>query len=529
MAAQRSPTTESMLSGAEVRENFQAAARSFVDLTETMLGPRGMYKLVVPDDGEPVTTRDCLRVLRTVEVDHPIGRLLYGVVNDLDDQYGDGVVTGVLLSARLVDKCMETMAEAGLHARTVHDGLDRAHRIAERAVEDAAVPVDADPNDDRLRAVAETQARTKLLDGAEFAPVLAATLEALARDARPAETGGLLLDTEGRAHVFARTGRSRRATRRYDGVLVKKELLNRDRTVARDARVATVDQKLYVETVNGEEETSRTLSASSPSELEAFRRAEDAAHERLVQPLIEAGIDLLVTRKGIDDRVSDALVREGVLVVRRAKPEGIFESVAAATGGTVVGDVLDIGPADLGRAGRVEEVTFGPLEYTLVGECEGPAAVSVLTRGGTWTSAEDTERGLEAALRATAAAFREPEIVPGGGFVEVRVARALRSAARGNGTREALVLEAVAETFEAVVRTLATNAGLHGVDTLATLRARIPDETVGVVDPVSGHARVANPADAGVFEPLCVKRAAVSSALQAAMHVVPIDEVIAVE
>jgi chaperonin GroEL (HSP60 family) len=293
--------------------------------------------------------------------------------------------------------------------------------------------------------------------------------------------------------------------------------------------VATVDQKLYLETAEGDDKPSWKLSASSPSELEELHRAEDAIHERLAQPLLDAGVDVLMTRKGIDDRVSRALMREGVLIVRRAKPEEILENVAAATGATVVGDVTHIRPSDLGRAGRVEELTFGPLEYTLVGECDGPAAVSILTRGGTWTSAEDTERGLTMALRATAAAVREPAVVPGGGFVEMRIARALGSAAEGTGTREALVLEAVAEAFEDVVGTLATNVGLNSVETLATLRARVTNGTAGVSDPLDDPARVGDPTDAGVYEPLCVKRAAVSSALQAAMHVVPIDEIIAVE
>ncbi|MFC7157167.1 TCP-1/cpn60 chaperonin family protein [Halomarina halobia] len=529
MAVEWSPTTGSVLSGDELRENFRAAADSFVDLTGTMLGPRGMYKLVVPKEGGAIVTRDCLRVLRTVEVDHPIGRLLYGVASGQGDRCGDGVVTSLLLASRLITGSLDAVTETGLHPRTVHAGLDRARVIAERTLADVAVPVDPDPTTDHLRAVATAQVRTKLLDGAEFAPLVTETLAALARDARPSESGGLLLDTENRAHVFARTGPSRRETRRFDGVLVKKELQNADRKSVRDARVATVDRKLYLETVRGDEETGRRLRASTPETLEAFRRAEDAVHERLVRPLLDAGVDVLVTRKGIDDRVTNALVREGVLVIRRARPEGILESVAAATGATVVGDVRDLGPADLGHAGIVEERRFGPLAYTLVGECRGAAANSILTRGGTWTGAEDVGRGLEAALRATAAAVREPAVVPGGGFAEIRVARALRSAAARTSTREALVLERAASAFEAVVRTLAGNAGLDELDALTTLRARVPAETAGVVDADDGPAAVGDVRAAGVLDPLRVKRGAVSSAVQAATYAIPVDEVIAVE
>ncbi|WP_254525706.1 TCP-1/cpn60 chaperonin family protein [Natrinema caseinilyticum] len=528
MAVERSPVTGSLLSSEAVRDNFRTAAGSFVDLTETMLGPRGMHKIVVPEEGERVVTRDCFRVLRTVEIDHPVGRLLYGVAKNQSSQYDDGVVTGVLLTARLLADCLGTTAETGIHPRTVRGGLERAQEIAERTLDDAAVPIEPDPTADPIRAVARSQARTKLIDGSEFAPLITETLTALARDARSSEAGGLLLDTD-RVHVIARTGPSRRRTRRFDGVLVQKGLLNRDQTSIRDARVATVDQKLYLETANGEEETQRRLNPSSPGELDAFHRAEERIHDRFVRPMCEAGVDVLVSRKGIDEHVSQALLREGILVIRRAKPEEILESVAAATGATVVGDVQDISAADLGHAGRVEELMFGPLSYTLLGECETAAATSVLTRGGTWTSAEEVERGLEAAIRASTAAVREPAVVPGGGCSEIRIAYALHRAAAETSTHEAIVLEAIAETFETMVRTLATNVGLDDHDAVTTLRARVPGETAGVVDPSDGPARVDDVVNASVIDPLETKRAAVTAAFEAAVHTVAIDEVIAVE
>lgn len=528
MAVERSPITGNLLSGEALRENFRVAARSFSDLAESMLGPEGMYKIVIPEDGEQIVTRDLLRVLQTTEVDHPIGRLLYGVAKDQSTQYNDGVVTSVLLAARLLARCLETSIETGIHPRTVQKGFNRSQKIAERTLEDTAFQIEPAPNSDHIRAVARTQAQTKLLDGAEFAPLITEALVSLARENRPAAKGGLLIDTN-RAHVIARTGPSRKETQRFDGVLIQKELLNQDRTSMQDACVATVDQKLYLETATTESESGRRLIASSSAELDAFKRIEEDVHDRYVRPLLKAGVDVLVARKGIDDRVSATLLREGILVVRRAKPEEILESVAAATGATIVGDVKDVESADLGQAGRVEELTFGPLSYTLVGECEAAAATTILTRGGTWTSAEEVERGLKAALRATAAAVREPAVVPGGGASEIRIAQALREAAAETGTREAIVMEAVAEIFETLVRTLATNVGLNDVNTLTTLRARAPGKAAGVVVPSEAAARVDDVVEAGVIDPLGVRREAVVSAFQAAKHAVAIDEVIAVD
>lgn len=526
---QASSPTNTLLSGTELHENFQRAAQSFAELTASMLGPRGAYKIVVPNEGDFIVTRDCRRVLETIEIDHPIGRLLYSTASEQSTGSGDGVVTAVFLASTLLDACTDSVRDGRLHARTVYGGLERSRRIAEDAIDDVSIPVDADPTDERVRAVTRAQTRTAFdAHEATLADTVTETLSALAADARPSAAGGLVLDTDDRVHVFARRGRSRGETRRFDGVLVKTEPLASELTPVRDARVATVDQKLYLETIDGDDETSRRYTVSSPDELDALSRAEDARFERLAEPILDAGVDVLVTRKGIDDRLSNALAREGVVVVRRAKPEEILESVAAATGATVVGDVRDLSDATVGYAGTVETLRVGQLAYTHFGECRDATANTILTRGGTWTGAEDTERGLEAILRGTAAVVREPAVVPGGGFTEAYVASRLRSAARETPTREALVLETVAEAFEAVVSALARNSGLDPLDAVTTVRARLPDETVGVVDPPAfGGAAVGDVVKAEILDSARVKRTAVSSALQTATYAIPIDEVLA--
>lgn len=60
---------------------------------------------------------------------------------------------------------------------------------------------------------------------------------------------------------------------------------------------------------------------SDPEQLEAIRkREEDITKERL-QHIIDAGVNVILTTKGIDDMCQKYLVEKGIMGVRRVKKE----------------------------------------------------------------------------------------------------------------------------------------------------------------------------------------------------------------
>lgn len=527
----------SSIDGAAVRSDFASAAEPITTYLSTLLGPWGTYKLTVESEyGDPIVTQDAVRALRPVALDHPIVRLLYGVASDQRRSIGDGAVTATLLCGEVVRRCVDLADERGIHPRSIERGLDVAGTVARTVVDETrqplALPADShgqieagDGPSDRYRGTVRTAVASRFLDRQDhYVPLVERTVDALARDARQTPNG-IAISVDDRTHVLARKGRSRDDSQVFDGVLIEKEVLNLHRKRVEDARVAVVDQKLYLETITDEDETALRATVTTPDELDALRAAADRIHERLTRPLLDMGTTALITRKGIDDRIADALQAAGVLVVRRAKPETVLESVAAATGGTVVGDVTTITPEDLGHAGVVEERRLGDLEFTLIGDCQDAAAVSVLTQAGTWLGSEDVEQSLEVVLDGVAAGLYEGSCVPGGGALEVQIASQLRERATAAGGRHALAIEAVADAFEAVVGALAENCGLDRLDTLAALRAAPGDETRGIV--VTESARgVGDVTEAGIYDPTRAKRSAFDAAIEAAGYALTVDQVV---
>lgn len=62
---------------------------------KTSLGPLGLDKMLVNADGEVTTTNDGATILKSMDVDHHIAKLMVELSQSQDDEVGDGT-TGVV-------------------------------------------------------------------------------------------------------------------------------------------------------------------------------------------------------------------------------------------------------------------------------------------------------------------------------------------------------------------------------------------------------------------------------------------------
>lgn len=71
------------------------AAKSVASIIRTSLGPKGLDKMMVTPDGEVTITNDGATILKMMDVDHQIAKLLVQLSQSQDDEIGDGT-TGVV-------------------------------------------------------------------------------------------------------------------------------------------------------------------------------------------------------------------------------------------------------------------------------------------------------------------------------------------------------------------------------------------------------------------------------------------------
>ncbi len=272
-------------------------------------------------------------------------------------------------------------------------------------------------------------------------------------------------------------------------------------------------------------EVNATIKISSPGQAQAFLDEEEHMVHSMVDKVVKSGATVLFCQKGIDDVAQHYLAKAGILAVRRVKKSDI-ENLARATGANIVNSIDTITNKDLGSAGLVEERKVSGDEMIYVSKCKNPKAVSIIVRGGTEHVVDELERAMHDALMVVSVVIEGKKIVAGGGAPETELSLQLRRYASQEGGRAQLAIEAFASALEVIPRTLAENAGLDPIDMLVAIRAahEAGKKNFGL------NVYEGKPVDmlkAGVVEPLRVKTQAISSAAEAAVMILRIDDVIA--
>lgn len=89
---------------------------------------------------------------------------------------------------------------------------------------------------------------------------------------------------------------------------------------------------------------------------------------------------VILNQKGIDPLSLDALARNGILALRRAKRRNM-ERLTLACGGVAVNSFDGLDESCLGQAGSVYEHVLGENKFTYIEECKNPMSVTILLKG----------------------------------------------------------------------------------------------------------------------------------------------------
>jgi chaperonin GroEL (HSP60 family) len=311
-------------------------------------------------------------------------------------------------------------------------------------------------------------------------------------------------------------------TTMISGIIVDKEAVHpaMPKKVEK-AKIALVDSALEVKKT----EIDAKIEITDPSQLHAFLEEEENMLKKMVDTVKKSGATVLFCQKGIDDLAQHYLSKAGIYAVRRVKKSDM-EKLAKATGANLVTKLDDLKADDLGVANLVEEKKIADDRMTFVTGCKNPKAVSVLIRGGTEHVVDEIDRSLNDAISVVAVAFEDGKLVTGGGSAATELALRLRDFAASIGGREQIAIDAFASALEVIPTALAENAGLDPIDILIELRqAHKAGKKTHGVNVFTG--KITDMKKERVLEPIRVGRQAISSATDAAVMILRIDDVIA--
>ncbi len=500
--------------GQEARNGNFAAAKAVASAVRSTLGPKGMDKMLIDGMGDITITNDGVTILKEMDIEHPAGKMMVEVAKTQDAEVGDGTTTAVIIAGELLKNAEDLLAQ-GVHPTIIAEGYQMAAEKALMILDGFASVVK--PTDTViLKKIAGTALTGK---NAEVSKDLLSDIivKAIA----------FITDADGTvdiAHINVekKVGGSADDSSLIEGMVIDKERAhpNMPKSV-KDAKILLLNAALEFKKT----EVNAKINISTPGQAQAFLDEEEHMVHVMVDKVIKSGATVLFCQKGIDDVAQHYLTKAGILAVRRIKKSDI-ENLARATGGNIVNSIDTITKKDLGTAGLVEERKISGDEMIYISKCKNPKAVSIIVRGGTEHVVDELERAVHDALMVVSVVVEGKKIVAGGGAPETELSLQLRRYASQEGGRVQLAIEAFSEALEIVPRTLAENAGLDPIDILVAIRAahEAGKKSFGL------DVNTGKPEDmmkAGVVEPLRVKTQAISSAAEAAVMILRIDDVVA--
>ena len=151
---------------------------------------------------------------------------------------------------------------------------------------------------------------------------------------------------------------------------------------------------------------------------------------------------------------------------------------------------------------------------------------TVIIRGSTDSILEETQRAFDDAIGVACGLVQDSSILPGGGAIQIALARRLRDYSTSIPGREQLAVEAYAAAMESIPRALAQNAGLDGLDRILEITAAQASNDSDWLGLDVTDRQIHDMSERGVIEPLRTTRQALIGATESAISVLRIGDIL---
>ena len=524
--------------GMDVREGNVMAVQSIANIVKSSLGPQGLDKMLVDETGEVVITNDGATILKLLSIEHPAAKILGDLAQIQDKEVGDGTTSVVILAAELLRRATQLIKNK-VHPTTVISGYRMALKEAIKHIKDDLV-IQIDPNDtELLKKVAETSLSSKLIgpESKFFSDIVVKAITNVKTG-----SGATAKYPVKNINIIKTHGKSVTESRLIEGYALESARggMGMPLTVT-NAKIALLDMNL----AKFRMPAGVSVLVQNPDNLEDIRQRElDLTKERC-KKILDAGANVIICSKGIDDFALKYFVEAKCIAVRRCD-KADMKRLASATGAKIMITFDDENGEEifnkdcLGEAEEVSEEAINDYNYVFFKKCKKQSAQTILLRGANYLMLDETERSIHDALCAVKRVLESNKLVVGGGCVEVSTSLYLENYARGLGSREQMAINEYAESLNVIPKQLAINAAKDATDLLTKLRyvhekyqkEKEPSEDIKKLkhtglDLLTGKIR--NNYKAGVFEPAISKVKSLKFATEAAITILRIDDLIRIE
>tara|TARA_R110001592_G_scaffold117449_1_gene319441 strand:- start:1101 stop:2663 length:1563 start_codon:yes stop_codon:yes gene_type:complete len=495
--------------GRAAQSNNIAAARAVAQAVRTTLGPMGMDKMLVDEGGDVIITNDGATILREIDIDHPAAKMIIEVAKTQEQECYDGTTSAVILAGELL-KRSEDLIDQNIHPTTICRGFRKAGAFVLKNLPD----YDMDEID--LLSLAKTSLTGKSADSFkdELGQICVDVVERLS-------INGIQNANLEDINVVKAVGGSAGESILMDSIILDKAKCHSGMPSRIESpRILVVESSLGVK----QTEMEANIQITDPAQMEDFLAKEEAYLEGLAKKIIALGeAKVVVCQREIDDLVKYHLAQANIMAIEKVKKSTI-DSLVTSTGATLLSNLDSIDVDCLGDCKKVEEKKIGEHIMIFV-DYPKNSAVTLLLRGGTHHFVDEIERAFDDAVGVVSLAHQDMAVLTGGGSSYAALSHQLNLMAPEIEGRERMAVQAFARALEVIPRTLADNAGLDPVNEMMLLmKCHAEGEIHFGIDIENGGS--IDMREAGVFEPRAVVEQALKSALETAIMILRIDDVI---
>jgi T-complex protein 1 subunit eta len=493
------------------------ACEAIVDAVRTTLGPRGMDKLMVSNEGKATISNDGATIMKLLDIVHPAARTLVDIAKSQDAEVGDGTTTVVLLAGEFLKQC-KPFIEEGVHPQIIIRSFRKALVLAIDKVNEIAVTVKKeDANEQRalLEKCAMTTLNSKLIAGQkEFFGKMVVDAVLMLGELLPLDMIGTKKVQGGALEESMLVcGVAFKKTFSYAGFEMQPKKYSNPKIA-----LLNIELELKAEKDNAE------VRVDNVQEYQNIVDAEWSILYDKLDKIHQSGAKVVLSKLAIGDVATQYFADRDMFCAGRVVEEDMKRTMKAC-GGSVLTTVSEIDDSVLGTCEVFEEKQIGSERYNLFVGCPNAKTCTMILRGGAEQFIEETERSLHDAIMIVRRAIKNDAVVAGGGAIEMELSKYLRDYSRTIPGKEQLLTAAMAKALETIPRQLCDNAGFDSTNILNKLRQKhAQGEKWFGVD--VNNEDIADNFEAFVWEPAIVKTNALIAATEAACLVLSVDETI---
>lgn len=483
-----------------------SAIRAIAGAVEGTLGPKGLDTMLVDQFGGVVITNDGVTILTLMEANHPAARMLINIAKAQQEAIGDGTTTATVMAGALVGTGVEQVLKGVPVARVIEGlrtGLEKAlalMRMQARPVEKLDDPV--------VRRVALVAGR----EHGDIADLVVRAAALIGKEKLKEDPSFKFSDT-----VVAEESAENQV---FMGIIINKERMNRQMPVElRQAKILVVDDALEPEEID--EEALRTETGFSRY-LQLREEFKENVHK-----IAGMGVNLVLADRGVDDLADEILTDAGIMAVQRVANKELRRA-AEHTGARVIKRTgLKKQAAELEKhLGRAERVyNDEKLEQVWILGGGGKPMATVLVGAATSEVVGERERIARDAASSVQAAVRGG-VIPGGGSMELAIAREVEKVREGIRGMAAYGVDCVVEALKRPMSQIVANAGFNPLEKMGDVIAAQAETGKNSLAIDCDSGEVADMYEKGIVDPAAVKIYALKAAGEVAEAILRIDTII---